>query len=62
MRDDALTSKIGLGHIVLMRICCSSDSATSIENGSYLTKEEWAGYCFDIVSKKIAVDRNGKMG
>jgi hypothetical protein len=46
---DKLPSGITLGHIVLMRICWSSDSSTSIAGGGYLADGVWAGHKFDIV-------------
>lgn len=57
MREEALPSGISLGHIVLMRICLSSDSSTSIEGGSYLIDGNQADDRFDIVSKRIVAQR-----
>jgi hypothetical protein len=56
VREDALTSGIGLGHIVLMRICWSSDPSTSITGGGYLTEGQWAGHRFDIVSEEMVIE------
>jgi hypothetical protein len=45
----ALSSGITLGHILLLRICWSSDSSTGIVGGDYLIGGEWASHQFDIV-------------
>jgi hypothetical protein len=57
---DKLPSGTTLGHIVLMRICWSSDSSTSIAGGGYLTKGEWAGHEFDIVGADILENMDGE--
>ncbi|KAJ5244545.1 hypothetical protein N7489_004641 [Penicillium chrysogenum] len=57
---DKLPSGITLGHIVLMRICWSSDSSTSIAGGGYLAEGVWAGHKFDIVVVDTLEDMDGQ--
>ena len=57
---DKLPSGITLGHIVLMRICWSSDSSTSIAGGGYLAEGVWAGHKFDIVDVDTLEDMDGQ--
>jgi hypothetical protein len=47
--EDQLSSGITIGHIVLMRICWSTESSTGITGGEYLASGDWAGHEFDIV-------------
>ncbi|KAJ5260964.1 hypothetical protein N7524_006098 [Penicillium chrysogenum] len=49
-----------LGHIVLMRICWSSESSTGITGGEYLAKGDWAGHEFDIVDADMLGNMNGE--
>jgi hypothetical protein len=49
VQEGALMSGISLGHILLLRICWSSNYSTSIKRGSYLTRGEWDSHQFDIV-------------
>ncbi|KZN87818.1 hypothetical protein EN45_063790 [Penicillium chrysogenum] len=58
--SDKLPSGITLGHIVLMRICWSSDSSTSIAGGGYLADGVWAGHKFDIVDVDSLEDMDGQ--
>jgi hypothetical protein len=58
--EDKLQYGITLGHIVLMRICWSSDSSTGIPGGEYLAKGDWAGHEFDIVDASMLANMNGE--
>ncbi|CAG7966486.1 unnamed protein product [Penicillium salamii] len=58
--EDELQCGITLGHIVLMRICWSSDSSTGIPGGAYLAKGDWAGHEFDIVDAGMLEMMNGE--
>ena len=58
--QDKLPSGITLGHIVLMCICWSSDSSTSIAGGGYLADGVWAGHKFDIVDVDSLEDMDGQ--
>lgn len=53
IREVSLSSGITLGHVLLLRICWSSDPSTSIQDGKHLTEGDWAGHQFDIVSGNI---------
>jgi hypothetical protein len=58
--EDQLPSAITIGHIVLMRICWSSESSTGIAGGEYLAKGDWAGHKFDIVDADMLENANGE--
>jgi hypothetical protein len=58
--EDKLQCGITLGHIVLMRICWSSESSTGIPGGGYLAKGDWAGHEFDIVDAGMLANMNGE--
>ncbi|CEJ62515.1 hypothetical protein PMG11_11012 [Penicillium brasilianum] len=58
--EDQLPSAITIGHIVLMRICWSSESSTGIAGGEYLAKGDWAGHTFDIVDADMLENMNGE--
>lgn len=49
VREDILRHGITLAHIVLRRICCSSDPSTSTEFRGGLVNGVWAGHRFEIV-------------
>lgn len=58
--EDKLQCGITLGHLVLMRICWSSESSTSIPGGEYLANGSWAGHEFDIVDADMLANVNGE--
>lgn len=58
--EDKLPSGITIGHIVLMRICWSSDGSTGITGGEYLDRGDWAGHKFDIVDTGLLKNLNGE--
>ena len=58
--EDKFQCGITLGHIVLMRICWSSDSSTGIPGGGYLAKGDWACHEFDIVDAGMLEMMNGE--
>ncbi|KAJ5454252.1 uncharacterized protein N7458_005208 [Penicillium daleae] len=55
-----LKSGITIGHLVLMRICWSSDSSTSIQGGAYLARGGLAGHKFDIVDAGMLENLNAR--
>ncbi|KAJ6099712.1 hypothetical protein N7467_001247 [Penicillium canescens] len=58
--EDKLRCGVTIGHIVLMRICWSSESSTGIPGGEYLAKGDWAGHEFDIVDADMLENMNGE--
>jgi hypothetical protein len=58
--EDQLSSGITIGHIILMRICWSTESSTGITGGEYLARGDWAGYEFDIVDVDKLKNSNEK--
>lgn len=56
VRGDILPYGIGLGHVVLMRICWSSHPDTGIRNRNYLSKGAWAGHRFEIIEDDMQSD------
>lgn len=57
--EDQLSSGTTIGHIVLMRICWSTESSTGITGGEYLVRGDWAGHEFDIVDVDTLKNPNG---
>lgn len=49
VREDGLPGSITLGHIVLLKICWSSDPSAYVHGEESLTRGEWVGHRFDVV-------------
>lgn len=58
--EDQLSSGITIGHIVLMRICWSTESSTGITGGGSLAKGDWAGNKFDIIEANMLREMDGE--